>query len=214
MTEYQKIPAPFKRHVEGPNRNKLIIGEWSSPELAALKNINWIWTEKVDGTNIRVIWDGHKVRFGGRTDAAQIPAKLISVLQEKFPEELLEEAFGATPAVLYGEGYGAGIQSGGVYRSDMSFVLFDVKIDSWWLLRANVEDIAVAKLGIDVVPILWVGTIEDAIAQVQAGLQSAWRPATRPEQTWAEGLVGVTQAGLLDRGGNRIIVKIKTKDFR
>jgi len=212
VTEYQKIPGPFKRYTEGPDRNKLIIGEWSSPELAALKDMNWIWTEKVDGTNIRIIWDGHKVQFGGRTDAAQIPAKLISVLQEMFPEELLEQVFGETAAVLYGEGYGAGIQSGGIYRPDMSFVLFDIRVGKWWLQPRNVSEVA-DKLGIGIVPVVYVGPVGEAIARVEAGLQSAWRPATR-EVTWAEGLVGVTEPGLLDRAGNRIIVKIKTKDFR
>ena len=68
MSEYPKIYGPFKRHTEGPDKNKLIPGSWTVPEFEDLECNDWIWTEKVDGTNIRVHWDGHKVSFGGRTD--------------------------------------------------------------------------------------------------------------------------------------------------
>lgn len=205
---YQKIPGPFRRHVDGPNRNKLIVGEWSSPELAATAGLDWTWTEKVDGTNIRLIWDGHKVTYGGRTDNAQIPAKLVAVLDGLVPEEMFEQKFGDTPAVLYGEGYGAGIQSGGVYRPDMGFVLFDVRVGQWWLRRDDVEDVA-KSMGLDVVPVMLECPITDAIEAVRIGLKSDWNAAH-----YAEGLVGVTAPGLLGRDGERLIVKIKRKDFQ
>lgn len=206
MREYPKIPGPFKRHTEGPDRNKLIAGHWSDPTLEYLQDSEWLFTEKVDGTNIRVHWDGHKVAFGGRTDRAQIPAKLIAVLQELFPEDLFEQTFNDTEVTLYGEGFGAGIQKGGVYRPDMSFVLFDVLIGGWWLLRDSVEDVA-AKLGIEVVPVVLEGKLADAMKVVAEGLRSTWGDAA------AEGLVGVPKAGLLDRSGRRITVKIKAADF-
>lgn len=66
MSEYHKIMGPFKRFTEGPNRNKVIPWAWSTPEFQTLSHPNWHWTEKVDGTNIRVIWDGHRVSFGDR----------------------------------------------------------------------------------------------------------------------------------------------------
>jgi RNA ligase len=208
MREYHKIPGPFRRETEGPNRNKIIPGAWTSPALEVLANVPWIFTEKVDGTNIRVHWDGHRVTFGGRTDNAQIPAKLFARLQELFTEELFEQTFVDTPAVtLYGEGYGAGIQkAGGNYSPTPDFVLFDVKIGGFWLLRDNVEDVA-QKLGLRVVPVVLIGTLHDGIALVRSGLRSAW--GNFP----AEGAVGVTLPGLLDRAGHRIAVKIKGTDF-
>lgn len=207
MTTYQKIPGPFKRHADGPNRNKLIEGEWSSPELAATADLAWVWTEKVDGTNIRLMWDGHKVTYGGRTDNAQLPAKLVAVLDLLVPEELFEQKFGATPAILYGEGYGAGIQSGGVYRPDQSFVLFDVRVGDWWLQRDAIVDVA-TSMGLDVVPLFCVGPISEAIWSIKNGFKSRWN-----DQHYAEGLVGVTEVGLLARDGQRLIVKVKRKDF-
>ena len=207
MRTYPKIPGPYKRHTEGPDRNKLIIGRWTSPELGALAKLDWTWTEKVDGTNIRVHWDGHRVTFGGRTDNAQIPAKLIEVLRALFTEEIFEQTFNDTEVTLFGEGFGSGIQSGGIYRSDQGFALFDVLIGQFWLKRDDVEDVS-RKLGIEIVPVVLWGTVHDAIEEVSQGLSSAWGDAK------SEGLVGVAPEGLLSRSGERIMVKIKHKDFQ
>jgi hypothetical protein len=212
MTAYQKIPGPFMRD---PKTNKIMEGMWTSPELEFVAGLPWIFTEKVDGTNIRVIWDGYRVSFAGRTDKAEIPKPLLAHLERTFAgedkENLFEQKFGEAPAVLYGEGYGPGINGGGSYRSDVSFVLFDVLIGGLWLLRPSIEDIA-EYFDIEDVPIiLGAGkdaTIQDAINLVRSGLSSRWGQAE------AEGVVGVTKAGLRDRRGNRIIVKIKTRDFK
>lgn len=207
MREYPKIYGPYNRHTEGPDRNKLIEGQWSRPEIGYLAEFEWLFTEKVDGTNIRVHWDGHKVEFGGRTERAQIRADLFAELQRLFPEELFEQQFGETEVTLYGEGYGAGIQKGGGnYRAAPGFVLFDVRVGDWWLLRNDVIDVAV-KMGVDCVPLIMIGTIADGIKVVRDGLASDWGAFP------AEGLVGVTSAGLLDRAGNRIMVKVKSADF-
>jgi hypothetical protein len=208
MKEYQKIPSPYVRFTEGPLRNKLDETRWISPEVGYLADNAWIWTEKVDGTNIRAHWDGHKVTYGGRTANAQIPARLLPALDELLPEELFEQSFGLTEVTLYGEGYGAGIQSGGVYRPDMSFVLFDVRVGEWWLRRGDVADVA-TKLWIDVVPVVHKGTVHEAINLVRDHeIRSQWN-----EQREPEGLVGVTAVGLLGRDGERIMVKVKRKDF-
>lgn len=207
MIEYQKIPSPFLRHTDGPLRNRLIDGSWATPELEALANTEWIWTEKVDGTNIRIHWDGHRATYGGRTANAQIPAKLIQCLDTLVTEELFEQQFGETVATLYGEGYGAGIQSGGHYRADMGFVLFDVRVGDVWLLRDNVAAVA-DGMGIDIVPVVAHGPISGAIDLVRSGAVTSKWPGAR-----VEGLVGTTATGLLDRQGRRLIVKVKAKDF-
>lgn len=209
MQEYQKIPGPYRRHTEGPNRNKLILGEWSSDELRCLADVPWSWTEKVDGTNIRVHWDGHKHSYGGRSDNAQISTKLIAALDALFHEELFEQKFNDTAVTLYGEGYGAGVQKGGVYRPDMSFVLFDVRIGEWWLRPDDVADVA-KGMGLELVPSFGEMSLRQAILRAQSslGFPSKWDPNMQ-----AEGVVGVTPTGLRDRAGNRLIVKVKRKDF-
>lgn len=206
---YPKIYSPFTRFTDGPRRNKLNIGSWAKDEFRILAGLGWEWTEKVDGTNIRIIWDGYKVRYGGRTDNAQIPATLIAVLDDLFPETLMEQQFAATPAILYGEGYGAKIQKGGGnYRKNGQwFVLFDVKIGHWWLRPEDVTDIA-TKLGVTRVPAFGNFDVGTAIRMVTDGVTSRWGDFA------AEGLVGCPPLGLLGRDGDRLLMKIKTVDFR
>lgn len=204
---YPKIVAPFKRHTEGPLRNKLDIGNWAREEFRLLADLPWEWTEKVHGINVRVIWDGYKVRFGGRTEDAQMPLSLLETLLETFPEELMEQKFGQMPVVLFGEGYGAKIQKGGGnYRPDPGFVLFDVYIEGYWLLRPNRMDIA-RDLGIVHVPLIGTFPIAEAIERVTQGHKSNWGDFL------AEGLVGRPPMGIMGRDGDRLMLKIKTQDF-
>lgn len=208
-TEYHKINTMFKRNMEGDKR--IIEGDWAEAETEYLKNNQWVFTEKVDGTNIRVSWDGSQVVFGGRTDNAQIPNGVINRLNDLFystpAKQRLREVFPEGGVVLYGEGYGAKIQSGGNYRQDQDFVLFDVKVGDIWLERHNVENVA-KKLLVDVVPVIGQGTLLEAIALVKSGLKSTWGDFE------AEGVVARPAVELLTRRGQRIISKIKAKDFK
>lgn len=206
MTEYHKIQNVYKRDM---GNKKLLEGKWTLPEFEYLAHNQWIFTEKVDGTNIRIMIGTDSITFGGRTDQAQIPAQLMNRLNERFlplTDELCS-LFGGN-ACLYGEGYGAKIQKGGGnYRSDQDFVLFDVLCDGWWLRRDDVADVA-EQLEIDVVPVLGRGTLFDAVAWAKMGITSTWGMFE------AEGIVARPEVELKTRSGNRIITKIKGRDFR
>lgn len=190
---------------------KLIEGKFRNPTVEFLKDNVWQFTEKVDGTNIRIHWDGHKVTFGDRTEDAQIPSHLLNKLIEMFDtyeaELIFEQKFGEMEVILFGEGYGPKIQSGGKYRPDVSFILFDVLISHNYQPRSSVEDIAKA-FGIDVVPIVLEGTIQDAVDFVKANPKSTMGTAMM------EGVVGRPKIEMRDRCGKRVIVKIKVKDFK
>lgn len=213
MSEYHKIQSIYKRDMIS-KRKTLIEGEWTLPEFEYLAGNVWTFTEKVDGTNIRVIFKAGGITFGGRTEDAQIPAQLVGRLNERFLPlaEKLAEVFPDGAAVLYGEGYGAKIQrGGGNYRADQDFVLFDVRVVrgpqcQWWLQRADVHDVA-QKLGIDVVPVIGEGTLYDAVAWAKRGIRSAWGDFE------AEGIVARPKTELMARSGQRLIAKIKCRDF-
>lgn len=208
MNEYHKIETLFERDVNGSK--KLIEGKFRNEAVEFLANNAWVFTEKIDGTNIRIHWDGHKVEFAGRTDRAQIPNPLMDYLNNTFgsieAEELFEQKFGESDVILFGEGYGPKIQNGGAYRDDVSFILFDVQIGDTWLKRESVEDIA-RTFGIDVVPIIFTGSLQQAVDYVK----------TKPKSTIGtanmEGLVGRPAVEMRDRMGKRVIVKIKVCDF-
>lgn len=209
MIEYNKIDTLYKRDMEGTK--KLLEGEFRNPAVEFLKDNIWQFTEKIDGTNIRVYWDGHKVQFGGRTERAQIPSDLVNYLNSVFgtseAEQIFEEKFGETEVILFGEGYGPKIQNGGLYRSDVSFIMFDVLIAGNYQPRESVEDIAKA-FGIDIVPIIFEGTIQEGVDFVKGHPDSTMGTAKM------EGLVGRPKIEMRDRCGKRVIVKIKWEDFK
>ena len=206
---YNKIETVFNRDINGTK--KLIEGSYRSSMIEFLSENTWRWTEKIDGTNVRVIWDGHNITFGGRTERTQHPADLMNYLVEKFSnnetEELFEQQFGDKEVILFGEGYGPKIQNGGEYRDDVSFIMFDVAINGRYQEWDNILSIA-KMFNVDTVPEVFHGTIEEAVAFVKA------HPKSNFGSAYMEGVVGRPMVELCDRSGNRAIVKVKWEDFK
>lgn len=209
---YHKIDSIFKRD----KRKSLIIGDYSKPEFEVLKDAKWDCFEKIDGTNIRIRWDGVGFKIGGRTDAANLPKGLIDKINSILDVSLFTYVFGSKTVILYGEGYGNNIQAkvGHLYSAEYEFILFDIKIDDLWLGRRQQPDTVSAiasSLGISVVPKVMTGTIDDAINFCKNGFMSSIGNAP------AEGLVITPCEGLKDRMGRRIIriiSKVKCCDFK
>ena len=216
MIEYHKIDTVYKRYELG--NKELMEGVWRSPTLEYLKDNKFIYTEKIDGTNISVEWDGHEITFHGRTEKAQIPSHLLEYLKEKFEnnetEEMFEQIFGDKKFIFYGEGYGNKIQSvGNKYCPDGSvkFILFDIYAceSDVWLERDNVKDIAKA-FDVEVVPEVFEGTIEEGIEYIKTNPLSVLGEG----RIQMEGVVGRPPVELKDKCGKRIIFKLKVKDFK
>ena len=208
MKEYNKIDTLYIRDIDGSK--KLIEGLFRSKAVEFCKDLPWQFTEKIDGTNIRVMWDGHKVTYGGRTERASIPAHLMNKLIELFgneeTEQLFEQIFGEKEVIFFGEGYGVKIQNGGLYRPDVSFILFDVMINGNYQDREMVEQ-AAKQFGLEIVPIVLEGTLQEGVDYVKS------KPMSTIGKAPMEGLVGRPKVELQDRCGNRLIVKIKVRDF-
>lgn len=212
FVEYPKIETIYERDMEGTR--KLIDGKFRDPLVEYLAPLPWICTEKVDGTNTGIVWDGHEVRFQGRTEKTNHPKALLEYLNATFKtneaEELFEQMFGEKKFILYGEGYGAKIQKvGNLYREDNSFILFDVyAVDSdIWLRRKDIEEIAKA-FGIDCVPIYAECNLYTAVELVKEKRQSRLN-ANAP----LEGFVCKPLIEVRDRQGKRVMVKVKARDF-
>jgi hypothetical protein len=211
MKTYHKIDSVFLRDPQTKHKN-FFEGEFTTEAFRYLAHNEWLWSEKIDGTNVRVFWDGTEVRFGGRSDNAQMPDFLMEKLQTVFTADAFAAAFPTLDTgsyvQLYGEGYGARIQKGGGnYKPDgVDFILFDAVVNDIYLQCHNVEDVA-AKLAIDVVPIIGRGTLYEAVEFTRNGFASTIGTAH------AEGLVMRPAVELVDRMGRRVITKVKTKDF-
>jgi hypothetical protein len=212
MITYSKMQTLFKRDVK---THKIMPGVFSKPEF---ENIGeWQFTEKIDGMNVRIEYDnsdlcyGSLLSFSGRTGKSILSQKLFLYLEEKFPRARMEEVFGdAKDVVLFGEGYGGGIQrGGGKYREDNGFILFDVYADGWWLERKSIEQIA-RDLGCKCVPIVPGSTFKDAIVYILSEPQSM---ITKTEKI-AEGIVARSDPLVLFRNGNPLMWKLKLNDYK
>lgn len=209
MQTYNKIDTIFERDEK---TKKLINGKFRNETVEFCKDLTWQFTEKVDGTNIRVYWNGHRVEFGGRTENAQIPTPLVNKLNELFGgdinEQFFEQKFGENEVILFGEGYGPKIQNGGSYRDDVDFIMFDVMINGNYQTRESVEDIA-RYFNVNIVPILAEGPLSAGIDYVMTHKYST----IAQNGAELEGIVARPKMELKDRTGKRLIVKIKIKDF-
>ena len=213
---YHKINSLFKRDTSIKG-NPVIEWDWSCDEYEYLKNVPWHWSEKIDGTNTRLYWDGVTVTLGGRTDNAQIPAALTDAIRDldlynedkwlaRWPAE---ENGSACSVTIFGEGYGSRIQKGGgLYRDDVSFIVFDVRVGNWWLKPEAVQEVA-DDFGLETVPVYDTMTLVEAWNHVRQGKLKSVRFPNAP----LEGLVGTPEVPLFDRAGRRIIAKVKQRDW-
>jgi hypothetical protein len=239
MSEYPKIETLFDRD---PKTVKVDESKIRLPEFLMVSK--WYVTEKIDGTNVRTDfktkWEptgkflspnqpvvqnaGRVVEVAGRTENAQMPPFLYRFLSDTFTLEKLQQTFpDLEPHItvtIYGEGYGPKIQSGGNYRKDIACRLFDVKVGSWWLEPDNIDSVA-RKLGIQTVPLISEAmTIEDAVAfvknkpQSKVSMQEYEGICKDGKYPSIEGIVARTTPLLLRRNGERLMWKLKCKDFK
>lgn len=211
MIKYHKIDTVFNRDMEGTK--KLIPNSYRNPLVEYLKDSKWIFTEKIDGCNIRVFWNGFNIEIAGRTEDSQMPVEIKAKLEEIFfnneTHQLIEQCFGENQVYLFGEGYGKKIQTGGNYLGHQDFILFDVSVNGIFLSRESVEEIA-KTFSLKVVPIVLEGTIEQGIEFVKSRPNSAIAIKDYP----MEGIIGTPAQRILDHRGHRVIVKIKYEDFK
>lgn len=218
---YTKINTLYKRYTEGPLKNQIIIGDFSRPEFKYLYNCLWDAEEKVDGTNVFWYWDGTTLEIHGKSANADIPKHLKKKMEELVTVEMMQEIFPAEydengnkkelNVRIYGEGYGVKIQKGGNYiKNDCGVRVFDVMINGWWLDRDAKLDIA-AKLNLPTCYYYGQMTLKEAEEMVRRGFKS---PIAENTEYEAEGLVLKPTVQLFNKQGERIIVKIKTVDYR
>jgi len=210
MKYYGKIDTMFRRFEDF----RINMEQFRNPVIPTIGE--WVWTEKVDGTNtfIRLNPD-NTVEYGGKSAKTQMYPELLKHLQDNYPVERLLPARhpdedSPLSMTFFGEGYGKGIQKVGfLYSSTQKFILFDILIgDKWWLSDDQVTEIA-AMLQMPRAPIIGQFSIWAAIEEVEHGFGSLVSESLLP----AEGLVGRTLIPLYMNNGRRLICKIKTIDF-
>ena len=208
MTEYQKIETLFKFDGE----KKLYTNEFYNPIVEYLKDLPWIASEKFDGTNIRVHYDGHRVEWSGRTDKAVLPKEIEELLKSAFGESevMFEQIFSDKDVILFMECYGGKVQ-GGIYGGKERLIGFDIMVNGIYLDKTAIKEIF-DKFGVETVNFFIVENLDEAISIVKKESLASHNDGTT--QTIMEGLVCVPLKRLYDAQGKRIAVKIKSRDLR
>lgn len=202
--EYPKINSLWKRD----NDHNFIEGEYSCPEFANIKH--WNVQEKIDGTNVRIFINKtvNTIQLFGRTSHAQIPPKLLTWFQNKsFDLDVIK----SENAYLFGEGFGAGIQSGGIYRRDVSFILFDIYMNGRWSTREEVKEIA-NLLDLETPHDFGIMTQDDIISFVKSKPHGEYGD----KKYIIEGVVCRSEPLMRfnNRSANPVTWKLKVRDFK
>jgi ATP-dependent RNA circularization protein (DNA/RNA ligase family) len=208
--EYHKIETLCKFDQE---TKKFIPNTFYNPSVEILQNHQWLFTEKVDGTNFRIYWNGHTLSYAGRTDNAIFSKDQIAFIEANLINEAMtnsfETMFREKEVIVYGELYGNKIQKDGhLYTNNngLAFKVFDVCKENQFMPYEHMIHLC-KEIGYDVVPLVLTGTIAEGIVFVENNLLSTFSKAT------LEGLVGKPVGNFLDYLGNRIVVKIKRRDL-
>jgi len=208
MREYQKIETLYK--FDGTK--KKFIEELRNPIVEYLASCPWLVSEKVDGTNIRVYWDGHKVSWSGRTDNSSLPKEVEELLKEQFGESepLFEQLFGEKEVYLFMECYGGKVQKPN-YGGKERLIGFDIMVENIYLDKTTIGAIF-NQFGIRTVDFWYMNNLDDIVKFVKEyNLPS---PLCEGDSTTLmEGLVCVPAVRLYDHMGHRIIIKVKKKDL-
>ena len=230
MKEYHKIETLFKFNQE----TKRWTNKFCNENVSLLQSNLWLFTEKIDGTNFRIHWNGHKLSYAGRTDNSQFNKQqgerkfvwyiphhynhlvidfINKYLVNEEQEVVFEQRFQENIVTVYGELFGVGIQNGGLYvdskgldSKQLDFRVFDIEIGDVFLEYDNAATLA-QELGFKFVPIVMIETISQAVEYVLKNDKSTFSNAK------LEGLVGKPLGDFRDRLGKRIVVKIKRKDL-
>lgn len=114
---FPKIQSPYKRNETG-----VFIPEFSLQIFSYLLDNIWLIYEKIDGFNVRVIWDGENVHFNGKSDNTAFTVNQLSYLNSIFKPSLFAQF---DPCVIYGELVGPKC-NGNLYKlQGQEFILFD-----------------------------------------------------------------------------------------
>lgn len=165
--------------------------------------------EKIHGTSAHISWKDGNVKFfsGGAKNEEFVKLFDVETLRARFIEMGKEEV------VLFGEAYGGKMQGmSHTYGKQLRFIVFDVKIDEYWLKVPSAEAVA-HSFGLEFVHYNKVSTdLSSLDAERDAPSMQAYRNGII-EDKMREGVVLRPLEEFRRNDGSRIICKHKRPEF-
>jgi ATP-dependent RNA circularization protein (DNA/RNA ligase family) len=213
---YPKITSPFKR--TDAKSKTVNVGVWFDDyaKFFGENGLPFYATEKVDGTNLNIVYDGNHIQYTGHTDKTVWDPEVEEWIKSKFQtpefEQICEQLFGEHEIKLCGELIGPKIQSNFYKLEDYKFILFDIHnntTNAWWS-REKVEQIA-KELNLDIVPVI--GETTDTLRGWVNYLHNYKFISKFNNDVEIEGFVVRPLMEILKADGERVIYKIKINDI-
>lgn len=210
---------PLDRYCVGSEDFDKMDASYRSPELAYLQDNHWIYKRKLDGENIRIYWDGEQALWNGKTNRFQCSADFQNYMNNTFIEEIFEEKFGRDKeAYIYGEKMGPKTQGNELGLNNDELIIFDVEINDTFLGEENIKQVAEYFSVKSVYDYMPEEDLRDDLLNadgepLEMGLLHLIDAVANNQFPKWEGIVCTPACNIKDQNGNRIIVKIKNKDY-
>lgn len=183
---------------------------YSTPEFALIDN--WLVTEKIDGTSVILSLSKTGGGYYGRTPKSQ-----FNVNQTKFMESETDRLLGKVWPILstygldsidvYAELVGPDVQGNPYALDEHRLYVFDMRAGGYWLNTGSVYPNC-DVLDVRRPSVLDNMTTDEVIFLVRGGFQSTINPGVL-----SEGVVARTDPLLYNNRGDRVMFKLKHKDF-
>lgn len=166
-------------------------------------------SEKIHGTSAHVRWKDNVIHFFSGGECNQKFSNLFNIpeLKEKF------RVIGLDSFVIYGEAYGGKQQGMRVtYGENLKFVVFDVRIDDYWLDMFSADKFA-SGLGFE---FIWYTRCCTDIAELDRWRDVCSEQAIRNDIGSDKRMEGIVIRPIIEvtkNNGKRIIAKHKRADF-
>jgi ATP-dependent RNA circularization protein (DNA/RNA ligase family) len=213
---YPKITSPFKRTDAKSKTVNVDVWFDDYAKFFGENGLPFYATEKVDGTNLNIVYDGNHIQYTGHTDKTVWDPEVEEWIKSKFQtpefEQICEQLFGEHEIKLCGELIGPKIQSNFYKLEDYKFILFDIHnntTNAWWS-REKVEQIA-KELNLDIVPVI--GETTDTLRGWVNYLHNYKFISKFNNDVEIEGFVVRPLMEILKANGERVIYKIKINDI-
>ena len=214
FTKYSKYSSPFKKDEKFKN----------TIETSQILPVGrWIKTEKIDGTNIRIIItksdnDGNRIVYVGSRKLILNPKDKTSNQYMDCLNDInfnkLKEYFEEIDStiIIYGEGYGSGVQKGGIYSSKKNYRVFDIRIGNAYQDFEYIEKVCIDNQ-LNIVPVI--GEVREITYGECITSLDKFKETLIKEGDGGipEGIVYKFEPVLLNKYGERLIFKVKFKDF-
>ncbi len=215
FTKYEKFNSPFKKDDNFIN----------TMELSQILPVGiWIKTEKIDGTNIRIILtkpdeEGNReIHIASRKFILNQEDKSSKIYFDCIKEvnlHKIKEYFKEvnSTVTIYGEGYGAGVQKGGIYSKQKNFRVFDIRIGLAYQDFKYVEKVCIDNQ-LNLIPIL--GQVEEITYKECLTSLNKFKDTLLKggDGGKPEGIVYKFNPVLLNKYKERLIFKVKFKDYK